>query len=72
MERVRKQIEFIRELLDNFEKTLYDRSFWRSGTINSHKNRIQEAKTILKACEFLVELTKSAKIEILGKEDENG
>lgn len=72
MEKVKKQIEFIRGLLDDFEDTLYDRSYWRSGTVNSHKNRIQDAKTILKACELLVELTKSAKMETLKRGDENG
>jgi len=64
MKKVKKQIEFIRELLDDFEETLHDRSAWRSGSIG-HKNRVQDAKTILKACEFLVELSKSAELEML-------
>jgi len=68
MKYVKKQIEFIRELLDRFENTLYDRSHWRTGTINARKRRIQEAQAILKACETLVELTKSAEVEILSKD----
>ena len=54
-EDLKAQIEIIRKLLDEFEKKLEDRSFWKN---TSKPDRVKEVEAIIKACEALKEQVK--------------
>jgi len=57
MKYVKRQLELIRDLVDDMLKNLQHRSMWKASAL---PNRVQEAKAIQKAAEALVEMVKRA------------
>ena len=60
MEKVKRQIKFIRELLDDLEEKTGDRSFWRG---DAWKKRVEEIEALETAVELLKRLVKTATLE---------
>lgn len=57
MRYVRRQLEIIKDLVNEMIEKTEDRSFWKTSTI---PNRVKEAKAIQKSAEALVEMVKRA------------
>ena len=57
MKYVKRQLELIRDLVDDMLENLQHRSMWKTSAL---PNRVQEAKAIQKAAEALVEMVKRA------------
>ena len=60
MKYVKRQLEIIRDMVDDLLSKCSDRSFWKKRTL---PNRVQEAKAIQKATEALIEIVRRAKPE---------
>jgi len=57
MKYVRRQLEIIRDLVDDMLRKTEERSWWQTMAI---PDRVKEAKAIQKASEALVEMVKRA------------
>ena len=57
MRYVRRQLEMIRDLVDEMIEKTEDRSLWKKTAI---PNRVREAKAIQKSAEALVEMVRRA------------